>query len=788
MHYRVRGREYVIEKRLPDGDIQVKEVVTNIYSAVPERELVEILFYNEDAELLGDNRNQVILQKRIEQTRVSDITLLKDDDPSRADMERRRAYVLAVMRERPRKLTEETLHPIIKKIGRNLGEIGRDEYKKIHTERKRQVKVMPSVSTIIRWVKLFIRSGEDERVFVPAKKARGNRERKFAGTRYGGINDDLSKEQSVEMKTQAKIRAERVAALLDDAINEVLLNEQRFSVQDVYDKLIVKIDDDNQDRSPDDQLPQPHRSSIYDAVNKLDDYEILEARYGTKFADEKYRAFKRGPRPKRPLERTEADHTKVDLFVIDPVMMLPIGRPILTWMICVYTKLILGFYISFNPYGSLAILECLKHAIRPKTYVKTKYPNIKNEWPPYGVMETLVLDNAPEFWGKHLEDPCHQLGVNVQYGQKGRAWFRASIERSFRTLNDRLLHRQPGTTFSNIFDRADYDPRKNALIVPDVLDEVFHKYIIDVLQVSPHRGIRDIPLLRWETSIKQWPPALPARARELNIILGALEHRTIHSYGVEVDTIIYNSEDLSALRSQAKSHGPFPLKRNISDLSVIHVYDEKHDRYIPVPAVDQEYTKGLTLYQHNVIRRYVRERLKKDVDIVALCRAKWEIQEIVEREWKRIKGTTRMKMARFRNEGVQRRSFSADKYWIDEMLNLPEGQEKLLLMSPDAAAKSRKGISDVGNTQEINGELGIQSNAEDVKGFIELPLSTIEGKSEKPVENESDKGAKQPLVISETPAELEDARVHEDIANSEVSVNCDDLDMTGWAADYNLPA
>jgi putative transposase len=220
------------------------------------------------------------------------------------------------------------------------------------------------------------------------------------------------------------------------------------------------------------------------------------------------------------------------------------------------------------------------------------------------------------------------------------------------------------------------------------------------------------------------------------------------------------------------------------------VYDEKHARYVPVPAVDQDYTKGLTMYQHNVIRRYVRERLKKDVDIVALCRAKWEIQEIVEREWKRIKGTTRMKMARFRNEGVQKRTIGADKHWIDEMLKLPEGQEKLLLMSPDAAANSRKGISDVGNTQEINGdgEMAIQSNADDGKGFIELPLNSIAGKSEKPVKKKSDKGAKRTLVFLDPPAELEETKDHEVIANSEVSVMRDDLDMTGWTADYNLPA
>jgi putative transposase len=109
------------------------------------------------------------------------------------------------------------------------------------------------------------------------------------------------------------------------------------------------------------------------------------------------------------------DHTKTDLFVIDPVLLLPIGRAYLTWMICVFTKMILGFYISFTPPSSLSVMECLKHAIRPKSYVRGRYPSIRHEWEAYGIMERLVVDNAVEFHGKHLEEACRQLGTTIQY-------------------------------------------------------------------------------------------------------------------------------------------------------------------------------------------------------------------------------------------------------------------------------------------------------------------------------------------------------------------------------------
>jgi putative transposase len=691
MHLTIRGRDFSIEKRLPNNEIQIKDVVTNEYFAKPESLLVELLFQGE-AELLGDNRNQDFLKKRLEQTRVSDLTLIDEADPRRPAFERRRSYVRAVMKENPTVFTEATLLPIIEKTGETLGEYPLAEFRKLPSAEKTQLlskrKLQPSFSAVWRWVKTYRQSGEDERVLVSAIKAQGNRQRKFSGRKKG------------EIEPADAQRSARVVELLNQSIEEVFMQEQRFTVQAVYDDLVVKIADENDHRDGDNHLPTPHRSSVYDAVDKLDDYEILKARYGERIANEKYTAYKQGPRPTRPLERVEMDHTKTDLFVIDPVLLLPIGRAYLTWMICVFTKMILGFYISFTPPSSLSVMECLKHAIRPKSYVRGKYPHIRHEWEAYGIMERLVVDNAVEFHGKHLEEACRQLGTTIQYGKKGCPWYRPSIERSIGTANTQLLHQQPGTTFSDIAELADYDPKKNAVITPDTLDEIVHKYIIDVYQHSKHRGINDIPALRWRDGVKQWPPALPAKGSDLDVLLSLIEYRTISHSGIELETLFYNDDSLAMLRSQMKRGAKFAIKRNPSDLSEIHVYDEKHDRYITVQAVDQDYTKGLTLWQHNVIKKYVRERLEKDVDIIALCRAKREIHDIVERDWAKVK-TSRVRMARFKNEGVQdrREGIEAAVDVAQSAAELPGSVAgPLLITDGDSEVDDyRSGISDFGS-------------------------------------------------------------------------------------------
>lgn len=759
MQLTLRGREYVVERRLPDKKIRIKDILTDQRIAICEQELADALFARE-AELLGHDRNQDTLKVRLSKTKVSDITCLKDDDPRKKELYRRIAYVEAVKAARFEKRTKETLQPLIDRVRVTISDL---DY--------------PSVSTLCRWLRFFDTSGGDARALVPATKARGNRTRRFLGRR-ASVGD-------LKNNARAQERALKVAALLDEAIDEVYLKDQRFTVQAVYDALIVKIDDANRFREADDRLPLLNRSSVYDAVNKLDDYDVVEARFGKKIADEKYHAIGNGPRPTRPLERVEGDHTTTNVLVIDPRDWLPLGRLYLTWLICCYTKMILGFYMSFNPPSYLTIMEALKHAIRPKTYVKGKYPNIRNEWNPYGLPEVLVVDNAREFHGKNLEDACHQLGIVLQFSQRGKPWFRPSVERSYRTLATELHHQLPGTTFSNIFERADYEPGKTAIVTPDMLDEVTHKWIADIYQVSPHRGIRDIPALRWQKGISQWPPALPANAELLDVTLGYTEERVVSHRGIELDHLFYNDDELALVRRTMDVRKKVIVKRNPSDLSLIHVYDEKHDKYLPVPAVDQGYTRGLTLYQHTVITRYAREQLKRSVDIVALARAKREIQDIVKREWLAAgaKGKTRARLARFRGEGVQKR----------EMIELPGADHNskkarvlgpskphLLLTGGDESLGDRS--ADVDNA--FKAPSAVKTKSENLKPIKPDGQATIKTPNEKRSDGKSSRnGEKKPSKPDAKKAK----RLKNTSSSSPTQLVSEDLDMTGWSGEYNLP-
>ena len=101
----------------------------------------------------------------------------------------------------------------------------------------------------------------------------------------------------------------------------------------------------------------------------------------------------------------------------------------------------------------------LLHAIKPKNYLKRDFPEVENDWLCFG-LPTLVVDNATEFYSQDLADACAQLGISIHYAPLKKSWYRVSIERYFRTINQGLIHSLPGTTFSNIFEKEDYDPEK----------------------------------------------------------------------------------------------------------------------------------------------------------------------------------------------------------------------------------------------------------------------------------------------------------------------------------------
>ncbi|MEL4419744.1 integrase, partial [Shewanella algae] len=68
----------------------------------------------------------------------------------------------------------------------------------------------------------------------------------------------------------------------------------------------------------------------------------------------------------RILERVEIDHTPLDLFLVDDRTGLPCGRPTLTMCLDHFSKMPLGYHLSFSAPSLGAVIGALRHAVLPK--------------------------------------------------------------------------------------------------------------------------------------------------------------------------------------------------------------------------------------------------------------------------------------------------------------------------------------------------------------------------------------------------------------------------------------
>jgi len=476
----------------------------------------------------------------------------------------------------------------------------------------------PSIKTVQSWSKILKKSGNDIRSLIPRFDKRGNGNQRYP---------------------------DKVVELAMEAIGKVYLTEDRYSVETTLSILQNLIDRENLRRPENDQLPLPGRKFIDNLIEKMDVYEVYLARYGKQMASIKFRqALQSGELVLDPLDRVEFDHTILDALAVDEKTFLVLGRPTLTVAIDRCTRCVLGYHIGYDPPSYLSVMKCLRHAIAPKDYVREKYPSIVNSWQCWGLMSLLVVDNGREFHGKALEQALLSLMIDIRYCPVRKPWFKGAVERFFRSANTSLFHTLPGTTFSNIQDKGDYQSLLHAAITERDLHELIHKWICDVYHQTVSRSTLRTPASLWRERIRSELQVLPDSLELLDINLFSTDTRKLWHYGIEINNLTYNNDELSKL---LKKRGKIDVtvKFDTSDLGYIYVLDEVENYYIKVECTWFSYASGLSLWLHKKIRQEALAQYGK-ASKSALNEAKAKIKEKVAEMLENKKLFTRKRAAR----------------------------------------------------------------------------------------------------------------------------------------------
>ncbi len=443
-----------------------------------------------------------------------------------------------------------------------------------------------SLVTIYRWLKKFEETGLVSSLLRTPRHDKGSRK----------LSDEVEDIISIQLK-------------------DFYLKKERPSAIKVYRQVALEC------HSAD--LPVPHKNTIYTRVKALNAREKLQRRFSSKAAREKYEPIRgRFPGADYPNAVVQIDHTKVDLIVVDKEHRLPIGRPYLTIAIDVATKMISGFTLTLDPPGALSAGLCIGHAAARKEHWLVQN-GIDAEWPIYGKMEKIHVDNAKEFRGTMLTRACQQHGIILENRPKGMPNYGPHVERAFRTYMQEC-HSIPGTTFSSVAQRVEYDSEGHACMTLDELNIWFSIFILYCYHHKSHAGNQGTPpikmFFKYVHGNNEMPGCgLPEPIEDefrFQLDFTPYVERSIQRDGVRIDNIQYYSPVLrkwvGAKNAEGKSTRQFVFARDPRNISQVYFHDPDTSEYIPVPYLNntrpemslwelREVTRSLKAEAHSLV-------------------------------------------------------------------------------------------------------------------------------------------------------------------------------------------
>ncbi|WP_312991427.1 helix-turn-helix domain-containing protein [Chryseobacterium flavum] len=394
-------------------------------------------------------------------------------------------------------------------------------------------------------------------------------------------------------------------------------------------------------------IQMPHSTTIRRRVNEISEEEKVKQRYGKKVSDNKFRPIRGSfPHAHYPLSVVQIDHTPVDIILVDEVFRQPFNKPYLTVAIDVYSRMILGINISFDPPGAMGTGLCISNAILAKeTYLQKL--GVDGSWGCWGVMETIHVDNAKEFRGIMLKKACENYGINLEFRPVATPHYGGHIERFLGSFS-KAVHDLPGTTFSNVKERSTYKSEKHASFTLAEFEKWMVTYIVNVYHKTVHSGIGMTPEEKYidgifgnnETKGMGLPPRFHDERKVRLDFMPYLE-RTIQASGIVIDHIHYYDEVLRKyinVPNKSKNLRKYSFRRNPKDISVIYFFDPDLNEYFEIPYRDTRYPP-MSVWEY---RAAVKKWKEDNTGIINEAHIFESYKKLEEIELKAIKATKKL--------------------------------------------------------------------------------------------------------------------------------------------------
>ncbi len=433
--------------------------------------------------------------------------------------------------------------------------------------------------------------------------------------------------------------------LVNDIIDTFYLTSQKLSpacvVQEVRKQCLVKS-----------IYPPPSKSTIRRRLHNISNAKLSIRDESDTNLEPIVGCF---PKVNYPLEVVQIDHTLVDVILVDSIDRLPIGRPYLTLAIDVYSRCIAGFVLSLEAPSAVSVGLCLTHIAMKKDLWMTSH-EVDASWPIHGKPKMIYVDNGSDFHSAALMRGCDQHGIRIEYRPIGKAHYGGIIERVIGTFMT-LVHTLPGTTFSNIEERGNYNSDEKACLTLAELERWMTIAITKYYHQKVHDGIHHTPIRRYESGVEEMKKSAEEFAviqNEKAFLIDFLPiiHRTLRRDGFVIDHIAYYNNALRPLISERIGYEKFLIRRDPRDLSRIYVCLPEEIGYLEVPYRALNYP-AISLFEHRFALKRLKENGKKHIEESYIFKVIDDMRSIVKAAFTTTRSVRRNRARMGENQKIQ---------------------------------------------------------------------------------------------------------------------------------------
>ncbi|MCH4248515.1 MAG: DDE-type integrase/transposase/recombinase [Acinetobacter populi] len=498
------------------------------------------------------------------------------DPQMTANMMRKLRYVKTALTELPYPTAIQALTFLIQKVANEL-----------------QDQIPPHPRTVARWIQTYRLN--HQRTEVLEKKKSGNHYVRFS------------------------LEIER---LIHQAIQEVYLCAERRDGKDVLAFVVGKAMENGWGSHK-----IPCLRTIERRINRLDPYVVINAKKGSRTARKLLKAAGQSITSPAVMALVEIDTHYLDIIIIDDKTGAILGRPFLSCAIDIYTRVIVGIYISLYPPSALTTMCVIRDMItRPKRGL------------PGGVPSLIIPDNGVEFKNNSFARLCETLKITITPSQVGTPNNKPHIESFFRTLTEGLIQKLPGTTCSNPTARGDYNSSKNAKMTLADVQQYAERWINEIYHTHIHSETNRTPILAWE-DVTKMVKLTSLADDEASVLCRKPYERSINKGRVLIDYLYYFSPALATLEQQKM----IKVTVLVDEIDLGHVFivdPNDPTNLIKAKCTNPDYAQGLTMYAHQEAQKIKKQMTQSDLRRLgenANLLARWQLLKKIQEDLQRKK-------------------------------------------------------------------------------------------------------------------------------------------------------